>query len=298
MTAANNGNNSGYSATTTTVKEVRKNDDDDVGGCEWIPWTHPVVQAMPDPTRIFSLLVIGIMLLRYLEAHEWQISLIFSGFLLNPWVVLFFSISTIPVMLHHLQTLPMTPHSSASASAALPVYDRWAAEWYWWNAWLYHAVMDGGSGTFQLVPVVVQQYSNLDLRFVNHHVVPWIVGVIELFVMQPLCIATFLAILYKSPLRFPLELVTSTFQLMGMIVFVGAEVYEGQLNVPALDPVGIPGNRWANVKPFDFYHFTYYWFGFWFCNLIWGCVPYYRIMRAVGECKRSFQQQQQKAKSE
>jgi hypothetical protein len=38
--------------------------------------------------------------------------------------------------------------------------------------------------------------------------------------------------------------------------------------VPALDPVGVPGNKWANVK-FDFYHFTYYWFGFWFCNLIW-----------------------------
>lgn len=155
------------------------------------------------------------------------------------------------------------------------------------------ALSCGGSGTFQLVPVVVQQYSNLDLRFVNHHVVPWIVGAIELFVMQPLCIATLMAILYKSPLRFPLELVTSTFQLMGMIVFVGAEVYEGQLSVPALDPVGIPGNRWANVKLFDFYHFTYYWFGFWFCNLIWGFVPYYRIMRAVGECKRSFQRQQQ-----
>jgi hypothetical protein len=178
-------------------------------------------------------------------------------------------------------------------SQPLPVYDRWAAEWYWWNAWLYHAVMDGGSGTFQLVPVVVQQYSNLDLRFVLHHVVPWIVGAIELFVMQPLCIATLLAILYKSPLRFPLELVTSTFQIMGMLVFVGAEVYEGQLNVPALDPVGIPGNRWANVKLFDSYQFTYYWFGFWFCNLIWGFVPYYRIMRAVAECKRCFLQQQQ-----
>jgi hypothetical protein len=54
-----------------------------------------------------------------------------------------------------------------------------------------------------------------------------------------------------------------------MILFIAAEVMEGQLNVPALDPVGVPGNRWANVKFFDLYHFTYYWFGFWFCNLIW-----------------------------
>jgi hypothetical protein len=65
-----------------------------------------------------------------------------------------------------------------------------------------------------------------------------------------------------------LELIVSSFQFMGMVLFIAAEVMEGQLNVPALDPVGVPGNRWANVK-FDLYHFTYYWFGFWFCNLIW-----------------------------
>lgn len=74
----------------------------------------------------------------------------------------------------------------------------------------------------------------------------------------------------NHPLRYPMELITSTFQFMGMIVFVFAELNEGQLNVPAIDPVGIPGNRWANVKVFDLYHFTYYWFGFWFCNFVWG----------------------------
>jgi hypothetical protein len=165
-----------------------------------------------------------------------------------------------------------------------------AAEWYWWNAWLYHTVMDGLSGSFHRVPVVVQQYLVLDKRFGTHHVVPWIIGAAEIAIMAPLCFCTIRAILDgdRSGARWPLELVTSAFQLFGMIVFVGAEVYEGQLNVPALDPVGtVAGGRWANVKLFDLYHLTYYWFGFWFCNLVWGWVPLYRMGRALQECSKA-----------
>jgi hypothetical protein len=41
MTASATNGNNGNSAANDIY--------DDVGGCEWIPWTHPVVQAMPDP---------------------------------------------------------------------------------------------------------------------------------------------------------------------------------------------------------------------------------------------------------
>jgi EXPERA (EXPanded EBP superfamily) len=92
----------------------------------------------------------------------------------------------------------------------------------------------------------------------------------------------------QSPYRYPLEIVTSAFQLFGMLVFVGAEVYEGQRNVPALDPVGrADQGAWANVQFFNLYHVTYYWFGFWFCNLVWGVVPLHRIAVAVRECRRA-----------
>lgn len=169
--------------------------------------------------------------------------------------------------------------------------DSWTAEWYWWNAWLYHGVMDGASGTFRLIPVVVQQYDTLDRRFPTGHVVPWVVGLIELFIMQPACLLTLYAILTQSSYRYPLEILTSTFHIAGMLVFVISEVYEGQLNVPALDPVGVPGNAWANVKFLDFYHFTYYWFGFWFCNLVWGYVPAYRIWRSLQEIAKGMTQE-------
>jgi len=279
---------SGNSAATATEKmnghhkktQGNKIDHRGVFGCHWvtdgIDWENEdsAIRRCPDPTRVFSFLVVAIMVFRFLEANEWKLEEAAWGFFLNLYVVFSLSLSIAVVY----------AASGRGNGKPLSVADKWAAEWYWWNAWLYHLTMDGFSGSFQKVPVVVQQYFVLDNRFRTHHVVPWIIGVIEITCMAPCCLLTIWFILKRHPLRYPMELVTSTFQFMGMVVFVAAEVYEGQLNVPALDPVGIPGNRWANVKIFDLYHFTYYWFGFWFCNLAWGFVPYYRIMRSLQEC--------------
>ena len=255
-------NQKGINATTT------------VGSCNWIPWESLWVQKLPDPTRVFSLLVIGIMVIRFLITTDWDFGLVLAGFFFNPYVVVFFSLACLVLYLG----------LKNESAAQLPIYDRWTAEWYWWNAWLYHMTMDGASGSFRAVPVVVQQYDQLDLRFPDRHVVPWGIGCIELFIMGPMSLWTLWAVLQRNPLRFPLELVTSTLQFFGMVLFVAAEVYEGQLNVPALDPVGVPGNPWANVK-LNLYHFTYYWFGFWFCNFIWFFIPLFRIHRALDECR-------------
>lgn len=229
-----------------------------------------------DPTRLFSVIVIVIMIVRYLESHDMDYSLIISGFLLHPYVVLVTSITVATLYLSLRQSKP------------LPNSDKMVLEWYAWNAVLYHAIMDGGTGSLQLVPVVLQQYQILDQRFSTHHMGPWLIGMVELLVMAPSCLATVYAIAQRHPLRWPLEIITSVMHMFGMIVFVVGEVYEGQLNVPALDPVGTPeGGTWANVK-FGVYHLVYYWFGFWFCNLVWGVVPYYRIHRGMQECYRAF----------
>lgn len=234
----------------------------------------------PDPTRVFSIIVVSIMLLRYLVSHEWNLSAIVSGFLINPYVVVFTATAVATVLL-------------SPTSRPLSTGERWTAEWYWWNSFLYHAIMDGATGSFGLIPVVLQQYKVLDRRFTTHHVVPWLVGCVELFVMFPCCLACVWAIRTRHALRYPLEILTSTMHVFGMIMFVAAEVYEGQLNVPALDPVGVPGDAWANVQFFSVYHLTYYWFGFWFCNLVWGVVPLMRIITAMQQIASKIQQQQQ-----
>lgn len=217
-------------------------------------------------------------------AHHWDFTATLYGFYLNPYVDVFFALAVGALYLG----LQKRKEQKASTLSRM---ECWAVEWYWWNAWLFHMTMDGASGSFQLVPVVVHQYEILDMRFQTHHVVPWTIGVLELFVHGPMCLWTLYAILVPNhPLRWPLEIVTSMLHIIGMYVFVVAEVYEGQLNVPANDPVGVPGNTWANVK-FDLYHLTYYWFGFWFCNLVWGFVPMYRIVRATQECGKAIQKQ-------
>ena len=209
-------------------------------------WALP--KALPDPTRCFSLLCLTIMCVRHYMATGDPSATMF-GLFLNPFVV--FYLATAAATVYYAKKSKNLPSTTS---------DLWTAEWYWWNGWLFHAVFDGSAGSLRLVPVVVHQYDVLDMRFPTHHTVPYVIGLFELLVMYPLCLLTVRAVLQKSPYRFPLELITSTFQLMGMVLFVGAELYEGQVHVPALDPVGLsPDNMWANVKFFYMYHFTYYW---------------------------------------
>ena len=265
---------------------------DALGSCWWISWDSDFIRhKMYDPTRLFSFLVFFVMFFRFLQGTDWDFAALMQGFFLNRYVVSFF-LTACGVLYMGLtklaDTTPGTKKSLYQTFRSLPIYDQWAAEWYWWNAWLYHGVMDGAAGTLQAVPVVLSQYRVLDQRFSNHHSVPWTVGLIEILIMQPLSLLTLYTILTKSPYRFPLECIVTTLHMMGAILFVFAEVYEGQLNVPALDPIGVPGNRWANIKPFSEYQFVYYWFGFWFCNFLWIWVPLYRLERAVQECARAF----------
>ena len=261
-----------------------------LGSCNWIPWDSEFIQKkMPDPTRMFSFLVCTIMFFRFLEGSQWDYLALITGFFINPFVLVFLATATATFYIGLKDSGKNAKMSLAGAWQSLPTFDRWTAEWYWWNAWLYHGVMDGASGTLQAVPVIVSQYQILDKRFSTHHSVPWIVGLIEILIMQPICLWTMYAVLTKSPYRFPLEIIATTLHMFGALVFVFAEVYEGQLNVPALDPIGIEGDRFGNVKLTSVYQFVYYWFGFWFCNFVWIWVPLYRLQRAIQECVRSFE---------
>jgi hypothetical protein len=250
------------------------------GGCNWIPWDAQWVQSMPDPTRMFSILVLGIIIFKYLAKYDWDFSLLLFGFVLNPYVIFSFGVS-ITVFQYG---------GGLEKFCALPVYDRWACEWYFWNAALYHMIMDGFTGTFGVVPLVLHQYQQLDYRFVSHHSVPWTVGLVELTTHSTFCLLSMWAILKNKdhPVRYPAELITGTLHIFGMVVFLIAEVYEGQLNVPANDPVGVEGDRWGNLKVWDMDQLTYYWFGFWICNNVWLVVPYYRMVRAFDEIHQRF----------
>jgi hypothetical protein len=114
--------------------------------------------------------------------------------------------------------------------------------------------------------------------------------------MAPLCFFTYRAIKQGLPSRYPLEMLVSLMHAFGMAIFCAVEIYEGNKNVPAVDPIGTSEGRFANLK-FTENHITYWWFGFLFSESIWGVVPFLLGLRAFNAIVAAVKQQsQQKTK--
>ena len=80
------------------------------------------MNEMPDPTRMFSINVVGIIIMKYLILNDSDYQFILEGFFLNPFVALAFGI-TIATFCHGSRGPTLKVFYS------LPVYDRWATEW-------------------------------------------------------------------------------------------------------------------------------------------------------------------------
>lgn len=113
--------------------------------------------------------------------------------------------------------------------------------------------------------------------------------------MAPACFFAYRAIKQGLPSRYPLELLVSLLHAFGMVMFCAVEIYEGNLNVPAVDPIGNEHGRFANLK-FTENHITYWWFAFLFSESIWGIVPFLLGRRAFNNIVAAFKQQPQKTK--
>jgi hypothetical protein len=162
MGAASNGNNA-------SSRSPHSEDDNNasqlqlllppVGGCRLFPATSSdpttttgwsSLRSYPDPTSVFSGLCLAIMFGRYLHATGGDWSGAIFGLVLNPHFVLYLASAAGTVHLARRSNKSSNRRSkiTATASAAnqqqrdLPVYEQWIVAWYWWNSWLFHAVMD------------------------------------------------------------------------------------------------------------------------------------------------------------
>eukprot|EP01127_Copromyxa_protea_P003579 TRINITY_DN1337_c0_g1_i1.p1 TRINITY_DN1337_c0_g1~~TRINITY_DN1337_c0_g1_i1.p1 ORF type:complete len:114 (-),score=14.02 TRINITY_DN1337_c0_g1_i1:37-378(-) len=113
--------------------------------------------------------------------------------------------------------------------------------------------------------------------------------------MAPLCFFAYRAIRQGLPSRYPLELIVSLMHAFGMLMFCAVEIYEGNTNVPAVDPIGNAEGRFANLG-FSENHITYWWFGFAFSETIWAVIPFLLSVRAFNKIVASFKLDSQKAK--
>ena len=142
------------------------------------------------------------------------------------------------------------------------------AMWYLMNGAFIHITMDGLTGGWHHLHLLNEHYCRLDKRFLEDEAVSWMITQIELFVMAPLCILTYRAILNNSRLRYALEITTSLCQLWGAVIFFGSEVLNKFPNVPV-----------DSQFLFSFHHCLYFWFGFG-ANLIWVVIPLIFIIRS------------------
>eukprot|EP01126_Amoeba_proteus_P053362 TRINITY_DN64_c0_g1_i1.p1 TRINITY_DN64_c0_g1~~TRINITY_DN64_c0_g1_i1.p1 ORF type:complete len:277 (+),score=47.68 TRINITY_DN64_c0_g1_i1:110-832(+) len=219
-----------------------------------------------DPTILYAFLCIGIMATKKLLAGDFMIVL---TFFVNPCVLFSLALGLATVYWSSL----------GNKSRTLSRSDLYSSNWYLVNGVVFHLMFDGFSGSLQSIPLIVDQYKVLDNRFNTHHAVPWVIGIIEMLVMAPLCFLTYRAIRRNLPSRYPLELMVAILHAFGMVLFCAVEIYEGNLNVPAVDPIGNSNGRFANLK-FTENHLTYWWFGFLFSEAIWGIVPFFLGRRA------------------
>ena len=94
-----------------------------------------------------------------------------------------------------------------------------------------------------------------------------IISALELVVYTPLCLFWYRSIMCRSPMRHALNLLVSSIQLFGTIMFAGSEVYNGFPNVPV-----------DSSFSFTPHHLLYFWLVFVVANLLWIIVPFLCII--------------------
>jgi len=211
-------------------------------------------------------------------------------------------------------------HSGAEAKTQKS-YGLIKANWYLLNACFIHVLMDGGVGVLSQMPnkpllggmkwdLMYHNYRLLDRRFqaldwdhnakaegesCNHlatnWVVPTIIGITEILIHTPLCIATYYGYKHGSSWRAPMEILASMIQLVGAIIFIFAE-YVVPCSFENLFPYSLTGEGGvASLEAFDnasdsakfINKSVYLYFGFWLANFVWVVVPTYFIYECIVE---------------
>eukprot|EP01005_Ploeotia_sp_CARIB1_P001486 NODE_410_length_863_cov_412.972826_g401_i0.p1 GENE.NODE_410_length_863_cov_412.972826_g401_i0~~NODE_410_length_863_cov_412.972826_g401_i0.p1 ORF type:complete len:254 (-),score=33.63 NODE_410_length_863_cov_412.972826_g401_i0:101-802(-) len=157
----------------------------------------------------------------------------------------------------------------------LSARDKRAATWFLLNGTYIHILMDGLVGAYHKLPLMDKSYLIVDKRFTRG----WsdergtsivMISLIELFVMGPLCCLVYYGYYKNKGWRRPLEVIVSTLQFMGAVMFTGPELLNGMVNIPT---------DWK--LEFTQHHLVYFWFAFVFCEPLWMVVPAMFIYRAV-----------------
>jgi len=159
--------------------------------------------------------------------------------------------------------------SKPSKEHPLSQFDWWVSQWFLFNGTIIHILLDGLVGMVGRVPFLHSKYCELDKRYCIREESVMVISALELVVMGPLCLFLYYAIQTNKSFRHPLQILVSTIQATGCIIFTGAEILGGLKHIPSdLD------------FTFTLDKIVYFWIFFVFANILWTCLPAYLIMRS------------------
>jgi cholestenol delta-isomerase len=178
-------------------------------------------------------------------------------FQLSPGVVLDAAVA-VPIIIVIVTLAFSLPPSRAFRSRR----DKLVAAWYLFNGVIIHIFLDGLVGFAGFVPYLREKYWALDQRYQHKESSVMMISLVELFIMGPLCVLLFHAYTRNKPWKDPLELIVCSIQIMGTIVFTGAEMWEGFPHIPTDFEFSFTAEK-----------VVYFWIFFVMANILWIVLP-------------------------
>jgi len=166
-----------------------------------------------------------------------------------------------------LVVVQLFTHFLSGRCVKLSVQDRRIANWFLCNGVFFNLFLDVFAGQFHLMGIMSEQYVTLDPRykFGLHHdggQAVFMTSLVELLVQSPLCILTYWGYHHNASWRRVTELLASMWHLGGIWWMYLPEALRGFPYVEA-----------DKNFEFSFRFLMYYWFGYWFCGILWTIIP-------------------------
>eukprot|EP00445_Apocalathium_hangoei_P081300 CAMPEP_0204190086 /NCGR_PEP_ID=MMETSP0361-20130328/59026_1 /ASSEMBLY_ACC=CAM_ASM_000343 /TAXON_ID=268821 /ORGANISM="Scrippsiella Hangoei, Strain SHTV-5" /LENGTH=259 /DNA_ID=CAMNT_0051150851 /DNA_START=35 /DNA_END=814 /DNA_ORIENTATION=+ len=182
------------------------------------------------------------------------------------------------LLVAHLLVRRGAPSSTLCPPSHRTSQERRTLGWYLWNGAICHLMMDGLAGGGWALPLMIQNYEQVDRRFrqtsqPGERASAMLLMNIELVGHSSLCLMAYVGTALRRPWRHEVQILTLSLQLMGTIMFVVPEFMTECLN---LAPQGV-----ATCAPVPtLYNLVYFWFGtcisfIWFViplRMLWGSI--------------------------
>mmetsp|Transcript_6908 Transcript_6908/g.7951 ORF Transcript_6908/g.7951 Transcript_6908/m.7951 type:complete len:247 (-) Transcript_6908:71-811(-) len=218
--------------------------------------TYPTTsQFLSDPTVVFTISVVLVPVI-YCNGIGGILSYLFTPMMVASWI--------------YLGLVLYVTHGDGK-SVSLSERDRRIAFWFLMNGVYFNLFLDVVSGQFQMMDEMSRQYLKVEPRYIYgvfdvHGQSVFMTSMCELFFQSPLCIVTYYAYYRNKNYKNIAEFTVCVLHAAGVWWFYFPEAISGFEHLG-----GWPSSI---SEALSFNRLLFFWFGFWFCGILWLVVPF------------------------